>query len=120
MTRDRIERAARLLILADVAEHFGERPVVEDCHNKLLQIALRFAIDNDQSGATVFFDEVIDCATRLVGDQARQRVLDSFERHCLEPMGTLGCRHEGHSMKILGIDPGLSGALALLADGDVL
>jgi hypothetical protein len=90
MTRDQVERAARLLILADVAEHFGERPVVEDCHNELLQIALCFAIDNEQSGATVFFDEVINCATRLTGNQMRQRVLDSFVRHCLEPMKLLG------------------------------
>jgi hypothetical protein len=89
-TRDQIERAARLLILADVAEHFGKCSVVDNCHNELLQTALRFAINNDQSGATVFFDEVIDCATRLVGNQARQRVLDSFVRHCLEPMKLLG------------------------------
>jgi hypothetical protein len=90
MTRDRIERAARLLILADVAEHFGERPVVENCHNELLQIALCFAIDTEQGGVTVFFNEVIDCATRLVGNQARLRVIDSFERHCLKPMELLG------------------------------
>jgi len=90
MTRDQIGRAARLLILADVAEHFGERPVVQDCHNELLRIALCFAIDNAQSDAAVFFDEVIDCATRLVGNEMRNRVLDSFHRHCLEPMKLLG------------------------------
>jgi hypothetical protein len=97
MTRDQIECAAHLLILADVAEHFGEQSVVEDCHNELLQIALHFAIDNDQSGATVFFDEVINCATRLVGNtvQTRQRVLDNFVRHCLEPMKLLGADVRG-------------------------
>ncbi|HMF27762.1 MAG TPA: hypothetical protein VKE42_03265 [Candidatus Cybelea sp.] len=88
--REQIEHAARLLILADVAEHFGKQSVVEDCHNKLLQIALRFAIDNDQSGAAVFFDEIIDRASRLIGNQARHRVLDSFVRHCLKPMKFLG------------------------------
>jgi len=88
--REQIEHAARLLILADVAEHFGKQSVVEDCRNELLQIALRFALDNDQSGATVFFDEIIDRATRLAGNQARYRVLDSFVKHCLEPMELLG------------------------------
>src|SRR5262245_35095394 len=70
-----LERAARLLILADVAEHLGERSVVARCHNELWQIAIRFAADN-QSGAVGFYGGVIglrDALSRRHGAPPRPR-----------------------------------------------